>query len=377
MFRYSLLPCFACAVTLLAGICLAANDEDASPAPTTTETRVYDIRDLVKTTPHLPLTKKRQRDLVKEGQIWVMRDAYGPSERFEIIEQLTTLIQDTIGRQEEWAAYGGDVSSLRELNGNLIIKSTFANHKDVETLLGQLRTARARQVAVDAYYLRMPTATLDAFKREHADGAPVLSEEAADKLVDLATRKQQDIRIVGTIRLLGMNDQRVHGFAVRPDENRRPADKNPSKPAEADDRATPATPPDQPAAQEAPNPDADRSDDIHVERTPGIQNATPIKHVRSSAAIDVEPTISHDAKTIQIIVRATVSTRAARNPDSPTEAGAINTTVIFPDRGGVLLGCASHRAGGDGDDDAAGDRELILLLRARAVNVDAKHGKKQ
>lgn len=54
------------------------------------------------------------------------------------IEELTTLIQDTIGRQEDWAAYGGSVSSLRELNGNLIIKTTPENHRQIRRLLFEL-----------------------------------------------------------------------------------------------------------------------------------------------------------------------------------------------------------------------------------------------
>ncbi|MEX2215678.1 MAG: von Willebrand factor type A domain-containing protein [Phycisphaeraceae bacterium] len=59
--------------------------------------------------------------------------------RSEIIEQLTTLVQDTVGTTSEWAAYGGEVSSLRELNHNLIIKSTPENHRKVQALLAKLR----------------------------------------------------------------------------------------------------------------------------------------------------------------------------------------------------------------------------------------------
>lgn len=62
--------------------------------------------------------------------------------REEQIETLVYFIQDTVGSQEEWAAYGGVSSSLRELNGNLIVKTTPANHRELRKLLEQLRNNR-------------------------------------------------------------------------------------------------------------------------------------------------------------------------------------------------------------------------------------------
>ena len=69
--------------------------------------------------------------------------------RDERIEALVNLIQDTIGRQDEWAAYGGDVSSLRELNGNLIIKTSPENHLAIRRLLYQLRPIRQSHDAAE------------------------------------------------------------------------------------------------------------------------------------------------------------------------------------------------------------------------------------
>lgn len=61
--------------------------------------------------------------------------------REELTELITSMIQDTIGIQSEWQAYGGEISSLRELNGNLIIKTTPANHRDIQRLLRALTPA--------------------------------------------------------------------------------------------------------------------------------------------------------------------------------------------------------------------------------------------
>ncbi len=59
--------------------------------------------------------------------------------REELLEQVVGLIHDTIGRQNEWQAYGGERSSIRELNGNLIIKTTVQNHQAIRKLLKSLR----------------------------------------------------------------------------------------------------------------------------------------------------------------------------------------------------------------------------------------------
>lgn len=73
----------------------------------------------------------------------------GPS-RDEIIQEITTLIQDTVGNPEEWVNLD---SSLRELNGNLIVKSTPENHRQIIGLLAQLRETRAIQIHVEARFL--------------------------------------------------------------------------------------------------------------------------------------------------------------------------------------------------------------------------------
>ncbi|MDP6152252.1 MAG: hypothetical protein QF785_02660 [Phycisphaeraceae bacterium] len=73
--------------------------------------------------------------------------------RGELIEAIMNLIRDTVGRPDEWVQYGGDVSSIQELNGNFIVKSTPQNHREIATLLTKLREARAMQIAVEARFL--------------------------------------------------------------------------------------------------------------------------------------------------------------------------------------------------------------------------------
>lgn len=137
----------------------------------TTDTRVYDIRDLlhridpVEDAPRFDLTSALESGSGSSGsgggsgsttsifddQSSSRRDT--SADRTKLIEDISILIQDTVGRQEEWASAGGDVSSLRELNGNLIVKTTPENHRGVVELLGKLRETRAMQISVEARFL--------------------------------------------------------------------------------------------------------------------------------------------------------------------------------------------------------------------------------
>ena len=75
--------------------------------------------------------------------------------RGELVIEILDLIRNNIGDATEWVENGGDVSSLTELNGNLIVKSTPANHIAVMKLLSQLRETSAIQVSVETRFLLM------------------------------------------------------------------------------------------------------------------------------------------------------------------------------------------------------------------------------
>lgn len=67
-------------------------------------------------------------------------------------EDIMNLIR-SIGRPEEWAFYGGDISSVNFLNGNLIVRTTPTNQREVVSLLTQLRETRAMQINIEARFL--------------------------------------------------------------------------------------------------------------------------------------------------------------------------------------------------------------------------------
>ncbi|MEM1211235.1 MAG: hypothetical protein AAGI68_02950 [Planctomycetota bacterium] len=83
----------------------------------------------------------------------------GPT-REELILQLTQLIQDSVGDPDEWL---NEESTIRELNGSLIIKTTADNHRETVDLLTQLREQRAIQISVESRFLTVDQNFLEEF----------------------------------------------------------------------------------------------------------------------------------------------------------------------------------------------------------------------
>ena len=70
-----------------------------------------------------------------------------------LVQQITDLIRDMVGRHDEWERYDGAVSAVRELNGNLVVRTTSTNHSAIGSLLEQLRETRMIQISVEARFL--------------------------------------------------------------------------------------------------------------------------------------------------------------------------------------------------------------------------------
>lgn len=104
--------------------------------------RVYDIRDLLVQIPDFSFDPDEP--------------APPSPTRGELVEQVVTLIQDTIGRLEDWVTYGGDLSSIRELNGQLIVETSTKNHRAIVDLLAQLRETRRVQISFESRFVVVP-----------------------------------------------------------------------------------------------------------------------------------------------------------------------------------------------------------------------------
>jgi type II secretory pathway component GspD/PulD (secretin) len=150
-----------------------------SDLETSTATRVYDIRDLLVQVPSF--SNAPEFDLRSALQSSGTGDNGGGGDDFgggggddgggifggdedeededepeqmtrqEMIDEITSLIQDSVGQPEDWGQTAS--SSLRELNGNLIVRTTSNNHQQVQQLLAQLRDTRAVQISVQARFL--------------------------------------------------------------------------------------------------------------------------------------------------------------------------------------------------------------------------------
>lgn len=155
--------------SIIEGIVTISTERDLNK---TSELRLYDIRDLLVQIPSF--TDAPEFDLTEalsntnsgggggsggggsSGGLFGDDDEDEEQEfptREELVESIINLIQDLIGRQEDWAAYGGDVSSVQELNGQLIVQSTPQNHREIIDLLAQIRETRATQISVESRFL--------------------------------------------------------------------------------------------------------------------------------------------------------------------------------------------------------------------------------
>ncbi len=118
--------------------------------------QIYDIQDLLFQVPDFTEVPDLELGQIVQGQGGSQQDV-----DIEVPESLTTeallerireIIQTNVDF-DGWRDNGGDTGDIQELNGNLIITNTAANHRSISNLLSQLREVRAIQVNVEARFL--------------------------------------------------------------------------------------------------------------------------------------------------------------------------------------------------------------------------------
>ena len=80
------------------------------------------------------------------------QDTANTPTRAELVEQITSLIRETIG-VGTWKEDGGQLGSLSELGGQLIVTQTPEVHRAITSLLEKLREQRSIQVMIEARFL--------------------------------------------------------------------------------------------------------------------------------------------------------------------------------------------------------------------------------
>jgi Ca-activated chloride channel family protein len=118
------------------GIVKISTDNELKRATVTTD--AYDISDLLVRVPNfmdapsLGMANSSSTDDDDDN------DDSGPVSRTETVFNILDLIRQT-GQPFEWFEFGGTISSVREMNGKLVIRTTSENHKEITRLLAMLR----------------------------------------------------------------------------------------------------------------------------------------------------------------------------------------------------------------------------------------------
>jgi general secretion pathway protein D len=129
-----------------------------------TATRIYLIRDLLvvpedfsENAPNLDISRATRVGGGGGGQSIFSGGGGGTNsdreeEREELIEQIVTLITETIS-SDSWRDNGGLIGSIQPLDDQLIITQTPETHRDIDALFAQLRELRAVQVNIEARFI--------------------------------------------------------------------------------------------------------------------------------------------------------------------------------------------------------------------------------
>ena len=128
-------------------------------------TATYDIRDLLVPVPNFSGAPRLGIQHPEAEQDAGVDNPEEPEQqqtlsREDLIFQTLDRVRQ-IGPPEDWVASGGDVSSVSELNGNLIVRTTPQNHREIRSLLANLRELRVMQIKIEARLLIVEEAFLE------------------------------------------------------------------------------------------------------------------------------------------------------------------------------------------------------------------------
>ncbi len=173
----------------------------------TTDTRVYDIRHLLAVDHEPPPLAPRADGTISE------RPAKKKPSREELVGQIADLIRETVGYYEEWEAHGGGISSVSELKGNLIVKTSPDNHENITNLLAMLGEARSVQISFESQFLLVPERFFEASGlgmelSQTPDGDHIaFLDDLEVGIITKAIRNNPSARTLATPRVMLLNGQ--------------------------------------------------------------------------------------------------------------------------------------------------------------------------
>ncbi|MFP3937535.1 MAG: hypothetical protein ACLFVW_04270 [Phycisphaerae bacterium] len=146
------------------GVITISSREDLSRR---THTRVYDILDLIHPVVDFEAPDMELGDTGDDGDggdggssLFGGGDGDGEGSSREVMtEEIMTLIEETID-PNSWRPTG-DIGSIRQLGGQLVITQTAENHRSIVNLLNQLREAAQLQVSIEARFIKVSSSFLN------------------------------------------------------------------------------------------------------------------------------------------------------------------------------------------------------------------------
>jgi len=236
--------------------------------------------------------------------------------RQESIDQIVEIIQDTIGEPDWWL---DEEFTLRELNGQLVIRATPEAIAEIETLLNDLGRTLGKMVAIEGQWYVVPRAVLDGL-----DGGFVLDRDGY-----AALREQMDefpdTQRIASARTVCYNGQRVYVYAG--------------------------------------NDSTFLSD---VEPIPDTGSVDPtISTLKNGAALDIESTISMNNRFVALSVRSDVVVASGGETVTIPIVG-VGGTALPINTGGPITGTVDPPADSDQEEgqrlhgNVGGNGELML-----------------
>lgn len=221
--------------------------------------------------------------------------------RQELVDQIVELVTTTIGEPDHWL---DENSTLTELNGNMIVKTTPEDHEDIGKLLTQLSASRGRMIMSEGQFFVVPRSLMD-----ELDGKLILDPEEYDKLIKkLARGERANVRRISSGRTVCFNGQRVYVYAG-----------------------------------------GDKTLVSDIEPIPDTSSVDPTLSVaRNGAVLDIKPTITLDNKHISVALRTEAVERAGMTT-TPLPVGIARDRSLSISGSGKVDGTAKG-AGPDGKD---------------------------
>ncbi|MCK4275633.1 MAG: hypothetical protein KAX78_03910 [Phycisphaerae bacterium] len=127
-------------------------------------TRTYDIRDLLFTVPNFTAPTLSLGQTGQGGTGGGLGNVTGNvanqgPDKQQIIQDIITLIEETID-PTSWRPTG-EIGSVRQMQGHLVVTQTAENHRKLMTLINQLREAKAIQISVESRFITVNTGFLE------------------------------------------------------------------------------------------------------------------------------------------------------------------------------------------------------------------------